>query len=41
MDADIGAENGKTPPPYPSAAEYVPVPGQARSGDRRAGGLGP
>lgn len=38
MDADIGVEAGKTPPSSVSAAEYAPVPGQARSGDRRAGG---
>jgi hypothetical protein len=41
MDADIGVEDGKSPPSSPSAPEYVPVPGQARRGDRRAGGLGP
>jgi hypothetical protein len=41
MKADIGSEAGKTPPSSLFAAEYVPVPEQARSGDRRAGRLGP
>jgi hypothetical protein len=40
MEADIGAEAGAMPPSSLSVPGYVPAPGQARSGDRRAGGLG-
>jgi len=39
MEADIGVENGTTPPSSPSAPDHAPVPGPARDGDRRAPGL--
>ena len=40
MEADIGMQNGTPPPSSPSTPDDVPAPGQARSGDGRAAGLG-